>query len=206
MHLENSFTVDAAADLVFEFLLDVNSVLGCLPGAELSEIVDADTFRGRVRLRIGIAGVAYEGSGHVVSRDPSARTAVLEAEGREVGGSGSARAVISVSVGEHGDGAEVTVVSDLTVTGGEVDAGAGAGDQVTRGMLAQLASCIGARLNEPVLPLPTPILSAEPQEPPSPVERALSIARDRPVAVASAGGAAAAALVVAVLLRVRARR
>lgn len=203
MHLENIFTVDAAADLVYEFLLDVNSVLGCVPGAELSEIVDGDTFRGRVRLRLGQAGVVYEGTGHVVRRDTPARTAVIEVEGRELGGAGAARAVVEVSVGESGEGAEVAVVTDLSV-GGDAEPDAELGDQVATGLLTQLGACIGARLRDPVLP--TPILSAEPPPPPTPVERALSIARDRPVALASAGGAAAALVVVAVLLRVRGRR
>jgi carbon monoxide dehydrogenase subunit G len=84
VHIENSFAVDAPADRVFAFLLDVNGVMGCVPGAELSEIVDADTFHGRVRIRVGAISIAYQGTGHVVSRDEPARTAVLEAEGNEV--------------------------------------------------------------------------------------------------------------------------
>ncbi len=207
MHIENTFAVDAPADRVFDFLLDVNSVLGCVPGAELSQIVDDDTFHGRVRVRVGAVSVAYQGTGHVVSRDDSARTAVLEAEGREAGGSGSARAVIAVTVGERGAGAEVTMVTDLAVVGRAALFGHGLVEEVSRGLLGQMAACIGARLTEPPLSLPTPILSTLPDEqPPGPVERALSVARDRPLALASAGGAAAAALVVAVLLRVRGRR
>jgi carbon monoxide dehydrogenase subunit G len=205
VHIENTFSVDAPADRVFAFLLDVNSVLGCVPGAELSEIVDAETFRGRVRIRVGPVSVAYQGTGHVVSRDDGARTAVLEAEGREAAGSGSARAVISVRVGDSGAAAEVTMLSDFTVVGRAAQFGNGMIEEVSRGLLAQMARCIAARLTEPVLPLPTPILSAEPEAPATAVERALSLARDRPVALASLGGAAAAAAVVAVLLRARRR-
>jgi hypothetical protein len=205
VHIENSFTVDAPADRVFAFLLEVNSVLGCVPGAELSEIVDADTFRGRVRIRVGAVSVAYQGTGHVVSRDDGARTAVLEAEGHEAGGSGSARAVITVRVAESGGAAEVTMLSDLTVVGRPAQFGNGIIEEVSRSLLAQMARCIAARLTEPALPLPIPILSAEPEPAASAVDRALSLARDRPVAVASLSGAAAAAAVVAVLLRLRRR-
>jgi carbon monoxide dehydrogenase subunit G len=206
VHIENTFAVDAPADRVFAFLLDVNSVLGCVPGAELSETVDDGYFRGRIRVRVGAVSVAYQGTGHVVSRDDSARTAVLEAEGREAGGSGSARAVITVTVGERGEGAEVLMVTELTVAGRGAQTGHGTVEEVSRSLVGQLAACIDARLAEPSLPLPTTILSAAPEEPPTPVDRALSLARDRPVALASAGGAAAAALVVAVLLRMRGRR
>ncbi len=207
MHIENTFAVEAPADRVFAFLLDVNSVLGCVPGAELSQIVDADTFHGRVRVRVGAVSVAYQGTGHVVSRDDSARTAVLDAEGREAGGSGSARAVITVTVGERGVGAEVAMATDLTVVGRAALFGQGMVEEVSRSLLGQMAACIASRLTDPPLSLPTPILSTLPEEPPrGPVDRALSLARDRPLAVASAGGAAAAALVVAVLLRLRDRR
>ena len=205
MHIENSFAVDAPADRVFAFLLEVNSVLGCVPGAELSEIVDGDTFHGRVRVRVGAITLAYQGTGHVVSRDEAARTAVLEAEGREVGGSGSARAVITVRVGENGDGSEVTLLTDLTVVGRAAQVGTGVLEEVSRRLLTQMATCIGARLSDAALPLPTTILSTEPPEPPGALDRALAIARDRPVALATLAGAGAAAAVVAVLLRARRR-
>ncbi|HEX6492360.1 MAG TPA: SRPBCC family protein, partial [Candidatus Dormibacteraeota bacterium] len=205
VHIENSFAVDAPADRVFAFLLEVNSVLGCVPGAELSEIVDSDTFHGRVRVRVGAITLAYQGTGHVVSRDESARTAVLEAEGREVGGSGSARAVISVQVGENGDGAEVRMQTDLTVVGRAAQVGGGVIEEVSRRLLTQMATCIGARLSDAALPLPTPILSTEPPEPPGALDRALAVAKERPVALATLAGAGAAAAVVAVLLRTRRR-
>ena len=205
MHIENSFAVEAPADRVFAFLLEVNSVLGCVPGAELSEIVDGDTFHGRVRVRVGAITLAYQGTGHVVSRDEAARTAVLEAEGREVGGSGSARAVITVRVEENGDGSEVTMLTDLSVVGRAAQVGNGVIEEVSRGLLTQMATCIGARLSDAALPRPTTILSTEPPEPPGALGRALAIAKDRPVALATLAGAGAAAAVVAVLLRTRRR-
>jgi carbon monoxide dehydrogenase subunit G len=205
VHIENSFAVDAPADRVFAFLLDVNSVMGCVPGAELSEIVDADTFHGRVRIRVGAITVAYQGTGHVVSRDEPARTAVLEAEGREVGGSGSARAVITVRVTGNGGGSEVTMLTDLSVVGRAAQVGTGVIEEVSRRLLTQMATCIGARVGDAAAPLPIPILSSEPEEQPGALDRALAIARDRPVALATLAGAGAAAAMVAVLLRSRRR-
>ena len=147
--------------------------------------------------------IAYQGDGHVVSQDDAARTATLEAEGRETGGSGTARAVVGVSVDEGDHGAEVTLVIELAIVGRASQVGQGGLAEVARGLVAQTATCITARLTEPQIPLPIPILAAEREERPSAVDRALAIARDRPVALATAGGAAAAAVVVAVLLRVR---
>ena len=92
MQIENSFAVKAAPDRVYEFLLDVNNVVSCVPGAELSEVVDPNTFKGKVRIKVGPVTVSYNGTARITSRDSATRTATLEAEGRETTGSGTAQA------------------------------------------------------------------------------------------------------------------
>src|SRR5258708_18057537 len=46
MQLEKSFTVGAPPQRAFAYLLDVNKEVGCVPGAELSEVVDPTTLHG----------------------------------------------------------------------------------------------------------------------------------------------------------------
>ena len=70
MEIENSFAVKAAPDRVYEFLLDVNNVVSCVPGAELSEVVDPDTFKGKVRIKVGPVTVSYNGTARITARDP----------------------------------------------------------------------------------------------------------------------------------------
>ena len=90
MQIENEFEVAAPPERVFEFLLDVNRVVTCMPGAELSEVVDPDTFKGRVKIKVGPITVAYNGTARIAERDEAARRAVLQADGRETTGPGSA--------------------------------------------------------------------------------------------------------------------
>jgi hypothetical protein len=52
MQLENSFAVAAPPERVFAYLLDVNKIVGCVPGAELSEVVDPTTFKGKVKIKV----------------------------------------------------------------------------------------------------------------------------------------------------------
>jgi len=92
MQLENSFTVGAPPSRVFAYLLDVNKIVGCVPGAELSEVVDPTTFKGKVKIKVGPITVAYSGTARIVGRDDANHAATLEAEGRETTGPGSARA------------------------------------------------------------------------------------------------------------------
>ena len=81
MQLENSFSVNAPPDRVFAYLLDINKVVGCVPGAELSEVVDPATFKGKVKVKVGPITVAYNGTARITDRDDAARSAAIEARG-----------------------------------------------------------------------------------------------------------------------------
>src|SRR5690349_16711214 len=110
MQLENSFAVAAPPDRVFDYLLDVNKVVGCVPGAELTEVVDESTFKGRVKVKVGPITVAYNGTARINDRNQTARTATLQAEGRETTGPGAARATAQMSVEPDGTGSVVKIV------------------------------------------------------------------------------------------------
>src|ERR1700674_941939 len=104
MQLENSFTVGAPPGRVFAYLLDVNKIVGCVPGAELSEVVDPTTFKGKVKIKVGPITVAYSGTARIADRDEANHAATLEADGRETTGPGSARAKAFMSVAADGSG------------------------------------------------------------------------------------------------------
>jgi len=146
MQIENSFAVGASPDTVFAFLLDVNRIVGCVPGAELSEVVDPDTFRGKVRIKVGPVTVAYNGTAHITSRDAAARQATLQAEGRETTGSGSARATTTMSVAPNGTGSAVHFVTDFTVVGRVAQFGRGIMEEVSRKLVGQMGECIRLKL------------------------------------------------------------
>jgi len=149
MQIENSFAVKASPDRVYEFLLDVNNVVGCVPGAELSEVVDPNTFKGKVRIKVGPVTVSYNGTAHITSRDASTRTATLQAEGRETTGSGSAQATTTMAVAEDGEGSTVTLTTDFTVVGRVAQFGRGIMEDVSRHLVGQAAECIQAKLEAP---------------------------------------------------------
>ncbi len=149
MQIENSFAVNASPDRVYEFLLDVNNVVGCVPGAELSEVVDPNTFKGKVRIKVGPVTVSYNGTAHITARDAATRTATLQAEGRETTGSGSAQATTTMAVAEDGEGSKVTLTTDFTVVGRVAQFGRGIMEDVSRHLVGQAAECIQAKLEAP---------------------------------------------------------
>jgi carbon monoxide dehydrogenase subunit G len=146
MRIDNSFHVDAPPDRVFAFLLDVNNVARCVPGAELSEVVDANTFKGTIIVKLGPIAVNYDGVARIVSRDEGARMAVVEAEGRDRKGGGSAKATSTMTVDPAGDGSEVVLSASLSVGGRVSQFGQGVMDDVSRRLVSDMADCIRSSL------------------------------------------------------------
>jgi uncharacterized protein len=146
MQLVNSFTVGAPPERVFAYLLDVTRVVGCVPGAELTEIVDPTTFKGKVKVKVGPITVAYSGTARIVDRNDAQRSATLEGDGRETTGPGSARAKALMSVEADGAGSLVKVVTDYSVAGRVAQFGRGVMEDVSRRIVNEVAACIKANL------------------------------------------------------------
>ncbi|MEO8744194.1 MAG: SRPBCC family protein [Candidatus Dormibacter sp.] len=146
MQLENSFSVGAPPDRVFAYLLDINKVVGCVPGAELSEVVDPTTFKGKVKIKVGPITVAYNGTARIADRNDAQRTATLEADGRETTGPGSARAKAFMSVEAAAGGSLVKIVTDYSVAGRVAQFGRGVMEDVSRRIVNDMAACIKANV------------------------------------------------------------
>jgi uncharacterized protein len=146
MQLENSFTIGAPPDRVFAYLLDVNKIVGCVPGAELSEVVDPTTFKGKVKIKVGPITVGYSGTARIADRDDAHHAATLEADGRETTGPGSARAKARMTVEPDGSGSLVKIVTDYSVAGRVANFGRGVMEDVSRRIVNDMAACIKANV------------------------------------------------------------
>ena len=157
MQIENEFEVLASPDRVYAFLLDVNRVVACMPGAELSEVVDPTTFKGRVKIKVGPITVSYNGTARIAESDEARRVATLQADGRETTGPGSARATATMAVEPSGDGAStVRLTTDFTVAGRIANFGRGVMEDVSKRLVSQMADCIKANLETAAAPEPAP--------------------------------------------------
>ena len=146
MQLENSFQVNAPPDKVFAYLLDINKVVGCVPGAELTEVVDESTFKGRVKIKVGPISVGYNGTARISERDATQRRATLSAEGRETTGPGSARATAVMAVETAGEGSLVTITTEYHVAGRVAQFGRGVMEDVSKRLVGEMAACIQANV------------------------------------------------------------
>jgi carbon monoxide dehydrogenase subunit G len=115
--LENSFRVDLPPASAWATLLDIPSVVPCMPGAELLAVEDARTYRGQVKVKLGPVAVAFQGRAKLTDVDEIHRTVRVSASGTEGKGRGSAQADVAFRLSPDGEGTRVDIVSDLALAG-----------------------------------------------------------------------------------------
>lgn len=146
MQIENSFVVSVPPPRVWDLLLDVTRVAQCMPGAELTEVIDDRTWKGRVRLRLGPVSMNYSGTVVMTERDDAAYSVVLRAEGRETGGKGNAAATVRSRVEPTADGgSRVQISQDLQLSGAAAQFGNRMIQDVSTRLTQQFADCLGAQ-------------------------------------------------------------
>jgi uncharacterized protein len=165
MIIENSFDVDADPDRVFDFLQNPHNVATCFPGAELTEDLGDDQYKGKVKIKLGPVTAAFSGVAKITEKDEVARIAVLLAEGKDARGSGTAKATATMRVEpkEEGGGSSVLLKTDLTISGRLAQFGRGIMADVSNRMVGDLAKRVRERIeSEPAAESePAPEVTAE---------------------------------------------
>jgi uncharacterized protein len=140
MKFEDTFTVPVTPAVAWDALTDIERVYPCLPGAELTEIRDNE-FHGLVTVKLGPISASYKGTARFDSLDEENRTLVINAQGRDRHGQGTARAVIRAQlVPEGADSTRVSMTNEVDITGKAAQFGRGILPDVSRQVLAQFAA------------------------------------------------------------------
>jgi carbon monoxide dehydrogenase subunit G len=165
LELTHQFTVPAPIDDAWAAFNDLERIAPCFPGAALTSY-DGEAFEGLCKVKLGPISLQYSGTGRFVSRDEAAHTAVIEAKGKDKRGNGTAAANVTATLIAAGDDAtDVTVKTDLNITGKPAQFGRGVMQDVSDKLLGQFASCLETKLGEaPRAGDSTPV--AEADEPP----------------------------------------
>ncbi|SED96781.1 SRPBCC family protein [Rhodococcus koreensis] len=149
MQLENTFTVAAPLDAVWAALKDPEMVAPCFPGATLTEYT-GDSFTGVVKVKLGPISMNYNGKGTYIERDDDNYRVVIDASGRDSRGNGSASAKVTGTMkAVSSDKTEVTMVTDMNITGRPAQFGRGMISEVADRMIGQFADRLAARLAGP---------------------------------------------------------
>lgn len=146
MQLENTFTIAAPIDAAWAALNTPETIAPCFPGATL-ENYEGDSFTGTVKVKLGPISLTYKGKGTYVSRDDAAHQVVIEANGRDSRGNGTATATVTgTMVADGPDKTAVTMVTDMTITGRPAQFGRGVISDVADKIISQFAACVADKL------------------------------------------------------------
>ncbi len=146
MLIQNAFTVSRSVDDVWAYLLDVERITPCLPGAALTDTIDDRHWKGRVDVKFGPVSMTFNGTVEMEERDDEAHRVRLRAKGMEARGKGAANATITASLDSVEDETRVSIDADMTLTGTAAQLSRGLLPEVSKRLTAQFADCLQQNL------------------------------------------------------------
>ena len=148
MRLENCFNVPASPEQVWDLLNDVPRVVPNMPGARLDAVVDENSWKATMAVKLGPVALEFAADVRRELSDGSARRTTLAVKAREVKGRGGATATIESTLDPDGDGTAVTIVTDLHMHGAVAQYGRAVVPDVAGQMVDQFAANLAASLGE----------------------------------------------------------
>ena len=155
--------VAAPADALWAYLLDVEKVAPCMPGAELTETIDDRNWKGTVRAKFGPVSMWFAGTVSMEERDDAAHRVVLKAKGMEQKGKGAANASVTSWLEAAADPGSTTVKmqADITLTGAAAQMSRGLLPEISKKLTQQFADCLQAGMAAEAAPAPAPSTTAD---------------------------------------------
>jgi hypothetical protein len=148
MQFDNSFDVSLPPAEAWALLMDIPRIAPCMPGAELTEIVDAQNYKGKIAVRLGPVALAFAGRVTFENVDAANRTARVKVQGSDARGRGAANAAATFRIDPAGAGSKVLIHTELALSGAVAQYGRGAGmiEATASQIIGQFADNLRAQL------------------------------------------------------------
>lgn len=115
VQLNKQYPLTVSSARAWAVLADIRAVAGCMPGAQITEQVDATHYKGLVRSKVGPAVMSFTGDIEVLALEPGERRIELLGKGADKGGSSAAMKLLA-RLEPGADGASCVLLGDATVT------------------------------------------------------------------------------------------
>jgi len=147
MLITNAFEVTEPTEKVWSFFDDISQVASCLPGAELTEELGDDRYRGKVAVRMGPVKLQFAGIAAITERDDAAKRIVVDANGADEKGRGQAAMLVTAKLTPTSGGTKVDVSQDLQLSGAAAQYGRGMISDVSAILMRDFATNMEARIS-----------------------------------------------------------
>ena len=162
MQFSNSFEVPLPPAQAWAFLLDIQRIAPCMPGAELTEVVDESTYKGKVAVRLGPVALSFAGTAKFEDIDHTAHKARVKAQGSDVKGRGGASANVNFALEPVAEGTKVVIDTDLNLSGSVAQYGRASGmiQSVAAQIISQFAAALRGEIAKSQAPMAEGVSSA----------------------------------------------
>ena len=116
--IDKVIPIAGPASSAWQVLSDIREVADCMPGAEITEQVDAANYKGQVRVKAGPATAQFKGDLEVKRHDAETREINLLGKGADTKGSSSATMDLTAKIRDaEGGNCELVGLAEVTITG-----------------------------------------------------------------------------------------
>jgi uncharacterized protein len=118
MIVDQRVTIPAPVDRVWQFVMNVPAVSRCVPGVESVTEIDATTYEGAFRVKVGPISVRLEGRVRLAEQDAAAHRARMDLNAVDKRVNGAVNAKMTMTLEPRDDGqTDMAVHTDASIMG-----------------------------------------------------------------------------------------
>lgn len=117
MKVEEKFSLQVSPDALWQVIQDIPAVAGCIPGVEEFIPKGEDTYKGKIKMKMGPLTLNFVGEIKVLSVDATDRVLVMSGEGTDNKVASKAKMTQTLRVLEEEQGASVVIEADVDLRG-----------------------------------------------------------------------------------------
>lgn len=145
--ISESFTVTQPVDVVWAFFQEVPQVAECMPGVELLDQAGEDTFKGKMKVKIGPISANFQGEAKIESLEEATHSGTISARGADRQGGSRASAKVNYRLAEESGSTRVEITADITLQGAMAQFGrTGLIQEVSSTLTKEFAGCLEGKL------------------------------------------------------------
>jgi carbon monoxide dehydrogenase subunit G len=148
MIIEETFTIDAPAQKVWDFFLDIDQMSKCVPGAEVKQL-DADNYEGTLTVKVGPIGASFSGNVIITKQTPpTSIEAAVKGKDKLTGSMVQGKFSSTLKAASPAQ-TEVSYLIDVTIRGKLGQFGQTIIQDTSKRISAEFLACVKAQIETP---------------------------------------------------------
>ena len=140
VQIDKTYPMPCSAEIAWQFLQDIEAVASCMPGAKITERLDAGRHKGTVTAKVGPATMSFRGEVEMKDVDAGARTLRLLGKGTDTTGSSGASMDLTARIeASEGNRCNLVGAAEVSMSGKAVAFGGRMMNAVADQILKQFA-------------------------------------------------------------------